>query len=313
MMIVERPTSWLKLLFTLHGSTMEFTWRRLVAATLFATLVTFLQERFDLEEYTLTMAPFTVIGIALSIFLGFRNNAAYDRFWEGRKLWGSLVNTSRSIARMSFSLLHADTDDPPHDLTKFREGFVRRTISFVHALRCHLRDERPDDEVLRYLSVSEQEAIRETGHVPVRILQMLAEDLSYARQRGWIHELNLPALEGQLVELTNILGGCERIKNTPIPFSYTVLLHRIAAFYCFTLPLGLVDTVGWGTPIVVAMVAHAFLGLDALGDEIENPFGYHANDLPLSSISRNIEINLLELLGEKELPPPWPPVDGELH
>jgi ion channel-forming bestrophin family protein len=119
--------------------------------------------------------------------------------------------------------------------------------------------------------------------------------------------MHLPVLEASLTALTDIQGGCERIKLTPIPFSYTTLIHRITAVYCYALPFGLVDVVGNYTPVVCGIVAYAFFGLDVVGDEIEMPFGDDPNDLPLRAITRTIEINLRQRLGEDPLPPPHTP------
>lgn len=279
-------------------------------ATGVAVAVTVLELRYGVESYSLTTTPFTLIGVALGIFFGFRNNAAYDRFWEGRKLWGAQVNTSRTLARQIYSLTRIDGD--PSELEHFRRSYVRRVIAFTHALRCHLRDEDPLAEIEPFLSSADLNEVRESRHRPVAILQQLGRDLSIIRSRNWIHELNLPAIDRQLTELSNIMGGCERIKNTPIPFTYSILMHRIVAFYCLALPFGLLDTAGVLTPVVVFLIAHAFFGLDAIGDELENPFGTLANDLPLTAISHTIEDNLLELIGESSRGHPPNPVDGIL-
>ena len=134
-----------------------------------------------------------------------------------------------------------------------------------------------------------------------------------ALERGWVNPLHVPMLEATLVGLTDVVGGCERIKNTPVPFSYTLLLHRTAYLYCFLLPFGLVDSIGYLTPLVVAIVAYTFYGLDALGDEIEEPFGVSPNDLPLDAICRAIEIDLRDALGDPDLPPPLLPVNNWLR
>jgi putative membrane protein len=124
--------------------------------------------------------------------------------------------------------------------------------------------------------------------------------------------MHLPVLEGSLTTLTDIQGGCERILATPVPFVYNVLMHRIVAGYCLFLPFGLVDTIGWVTPLAVAFIAFAFYGLDSIGEEIEEPFGTDWNDLPLSQLSRMIEVNLRQRAGDKDIPPLMQPVDGVL-
>jgi putative membrane protein len=123
----------------------------------------------------------------------------------------------------------------------------------------------------------------------------------------------VPVFEASLSELTNIQGACERIKNTPIPFAYTVFIHRIVAAYCLFLPLGVVGDIHYMTPLVVLLISYAFFGLDELGDEIEDPFGTDLNDLPLAALSRAIEINLRQLIEEKEVPEFHQPIDGVFY
>ncbi|GAB4357512.1 MAG: bestrophin family ion channel [Methylohalobius crimeensis] len=310
-MIVKQKFAWIRLLFHFRGSSFEETWPRILTVMVIAIIVTYLEMRYGLQKYTLTTTPFVLIGVALGIFLGFRNNAAYDRFWEGRKLWGALVNTTRSLARQAYSLIDGPQDDA--ELQRFREMFVRRVIAFAYALRHHLRDEEPGDEIRKYLPPGDLAETLESSHRPLTILQQLGRDLAYARKHHWLHELNLAFIDTQLVELSNVMGGCERIKKTPIPFTYTVLIHRIVAFYCIFLPFGLIDTTGALTPVVVFLISHAFFGLDAIGDEIEDPFGTQPNHLPLASISRTIEINLLELINSPDRPEPITPRKGILQ
>jgi putative membrane protein len=168
----------------------------------------------------------------------------------------------------------------------------------------HLRDGIDWNTLVRYLDADEIEALRNQRNVPIAILQSTAAELRDAHRAGMIHPQHLPALDQCLADLTDIQGGCERIKHTPIPHSYTVLIHGIVALYCFGLPFGLVDTLHIWTPTVVLIVAYAFLGLDAVGDEIEDPFGSDVNDLPLNALSRTIEINLLQAIGETQIPDP---------
>jgi len=185
-----------------------------------------------------------------------------------------------------------------------QRAFYMTLIGYVVSLKLHLRDELGDlSELAPFLPADELPPLRRETNVPVAILQRLSDQLREAYLEGWVHPLHLPLLENQLTTLTDIQGGCERIKNTPIPFSYTVLIHRIVAVYCFTLPFGIVKTTHLMTPLVVALMAYSFLGLDAVGDEIEDPFGRDINDLPLSQLSRMIERNLRQRLGEEELPP----------
>jgi len=162
------------------------------------------------------------------------------------------------------------------------------------------------------LSEGELTALAPERNIPAALLHDMGLRVQRAWLRGWLHAVHVPALDASLTELTAIQGGCERIKSTPLPFCYTALIRRIVAVYCLALPFGIIDTVGLLTPLVVFLVAYAFFGLDAIGTEIENPFGTDDNDLPLSALSRLIEINLRQRLGEADLPEPLQPVNGLL-
>lgn len=286
------------------------TWPRILTVTVAASIVTYVELHYNIQKYTLTTTPFLLIGVALGIFLGFRNSASYDKFWEGRKLWGALVNTSRNLTRQTSFLVSSSQDS--EEVRCFREIFVKRVIAYAHVLRCHLRKEDPAEEIKKFLPVEDLAQVLKSSHRPLAILQQLSRDLAAARKQQWLSELNHPVMDAQINEFTHILGGCERIKNTPIPFSYSVLIHRIVASYCLFLPFGLVETTGVLTPIVVLLISYAFIELDAIGDEIEDPFGLQPNDLPLTAISRNIEINLLELINNPDRPEPIGPVDDIL-
>lgn len=312
MIVHDQRRRWLHLILTYRGSALQRIKLRLLVVLGVALAVTFLENHFHFLKTTITVVPFSLVGVALGIFLGFRNNASYDRFWEGRKLWGSLVNASRNLARQSRLYLRPAPGEDTAAIPAAARAVVHRTIAFVHALRMHLRGGIDWQELSRYLPEPEIEHLKQHQNVPNEILAGTSRVLGAAHAAGQVHDYHLPALDQTVAQLTDIQGGCERIRNTPIPFSYTVLIHRSVAIYCFGLPFGLVDAIGNWTPVVAVIVAYAFLGLDAVGDEIEEPFGTDPNDLPLSTLSRTIEINLRQSLGETELPRAFEPVDGVL-
>jgi len=189
---------------------------------------------------------------------------------------------------------------------------VHRAIAFAHALRLELRDEADDAALQRWVTPGEWEGLRRTTQRANALMLAMGRDLGECVRASRIDPCLAVPLDGTLSALTSAAASCERIKNTPVPFSYSLLLHRTAYLYCFLLPFGLVDTLGFMTPFVVAIVAYTFFGLDALGDELEEPFGLENNDLPLDTLCRSIEISLLESLGETELPPPLVPVNYRL-
>jgi putative membrane protein len=315
-MVPRKKMPWWRMLLLVKGSSFQESWPRILAATVVATVVTTIELQTGLkEEYTLTPTPFTILGVAIGIFLGFRNNTAYERFWEGRILWGALVNTSRTFSRQVLTLLAPAPDGPdvePAEIAHHQRELVHMMIAYAHAVRHHLRDTDPTAELVEYLSPASMARLRGQKNVPMTIAQLMAEHVHELWQRQLLHPLHVPVIDASITELLNIQGGCERIKNTPFPVPYILLSHRIVAFFCFLLPFGLIDTIGMFTPLVVFVVSHAFFGLDVIGEEIEEPFGTETHNLPLHSISRTIEINLLQLLGESKLPAPIQPQENVL-
>ena len=311
MIVRDRPHG-AQLFFILRGSVLPHIAWELITCTTVALLVTLTHGFVYQWKVTLTTVPFSLIGLALAIFLGFRNSAAYDRYWEARKLWADLVQRSRNFARQVQTLLHFEQPVGPHDVEDPRRGAILRTIAFAFALRHQLRGSDANEDMRRLLPPDEAAAFAAARCGASYLLRRCGEDLGL-----WLRARRLDAplaseMDQSLSALAAVAACCERIKNTPLPFPYTLLLHRTAWLYCFLLPFGLVDTVGFMTPFVVAIVAYTFFGLDALGDEIEEPFGLADNHLPLDALCREVEINLREALGETDLPQPLLPVDCRL-
>ncbi len=304
MIVRDRPNG-LKLFLLMRGSIMPRIFRVLAFNILLATVVTLTHGALFHTKVTLTAIPFSLIGLPLAIFLGFRNTAAYDRYWEARKLWGELVLRSRNLARQCLHLIGA----PPAGQPDPRRVMVLRAGAFCHALRLLLRNGGDPRELQALVTAEEWAAVAPSSNKPQALMMRMGADLAACRRAGLLGPNELVHIDATLSAMTSAAASCERIKNTPVPFSYTLLLHRTAYAYCFLLPFGLVDTLGFMTPVVVAIVAYTFFGLDALGDEIEEPFGLLPNDLPLEALCRHIEIHLREALGETDLPPPLQPVD----
>lgn len=294
-----------------RGSVFAKIWRRIAFVGILSIAVTYANLTGALN-LSLTVLPFTLVGLPLAIFLGFRNNTSYDRFWEGRKLWGRLINTSRSLTRQILTLVVPDASGQRPQITEHHRALIYRIMAYVHALRMHLRGHKDLSELAPFLDANEVAGLQRESNPPIALLQALGDRLRDAWKDGWVDPLHVQILEGSLTTLTDIQGGCERIRATPIPFGYAVLMHRVVAFYCLGLPFGIAQQVGMLTPVVVGMISYAFFGLDALGDELEDPFGVDSNDLPLSQLSTMIEINLRERLGETDLPQAKRPVNGLL-
>lgn len=296
-MLIKPKREFPTLLFSWRGSALSQTWPLLLAAFAVSSALTWANHSYDLSWVDLTPTPFAILGLTLAIFLAFRNNACYDRWWEGRKLWGALVNASRNYARMVLTLISGD--DP--EVRVLQRSLVYRQIAFVHALRLHLREQTRWEELGMFLPASERQGLVTERNKPYAIVQTMAERHRTALDRDWVHDYHLPLLEESNNRMLDIQGACERIKNTPVPLSYTELTHRIVALYIIALPFGIVHDVGDFTPVVVTMMAYAFLGLDVIGSQLENPFEEDVHDLPLSQLSRMIENDLRVRLGETDL------------
>jgi ion channel-forming bestrophin family protein len=248
-------------------------------------------------KVTLTSTPFSLMGVALAIFLGFRINASYDRYWEARKLWGALLVEARNLTRQHMTLTAPDSDARP---------FVLGLIGFVTVCRNQLRNRPLDTDLEALLPPDLVREIRGAQFPAVLVLLQLGRLLRDCRAAGHLELLFAQHMEGGLDRLSAALAGCERIANTPLPFTYSVILHRTVYVYCILLPFGLIDSIGSMTPLVVAFVCYTFFALEALSDEIEEPFGTMSNDLPLDAMLAGVDANLREMLGETPPPAPLP-------
>ncbi len=254
----------------------------------------------------------TLLGAALGILLGFRTNSAYDRWWEARKLWGRLVNSSRSLARQAITFSGVSETSVPRDANPLAKELVYWQIAYVHALRCALRRQEPWADITPFLDSAWLTRIKISANVPLSILQHMAHFAADAARRGVITEWQLQRIDSTFSELSDIQGGCERIKNTPLPRQYDTYPELIVKAYCFLLPLVLVDRLKYFTPVITLLIAAAFLALNRIGKNLEDPFENTVYDTPMTSLSRIIEINLRQMIGETEVPPAISPVNGVL-
>jgi len=299
MIIRPRPHGW-QLLYILRGSIVPAVAPKVLAILLLSIAVAAFAEVWHppgIER--VSVAPFTLLGLVLSIFLSFRNNACFERWWEGRKLWGQLVYESRSLARLCTALL---AEDAPR-----RARICRLGIGFAHALAAKLRGRDAGLAALPWVSDADHARLGERLNAPDQVLAMIAADLAEPLRAGHLDPILYSQFETRLHAMSSIQAGCERILSTPLPFAYTLLLHRCAWMFCVLLPFGLASSLGWATPVVSAVLAYAFFGLDQLGEEMEEPFGLEPNDLPLDALVRTIEIDLLDSLGVAPLPAPLQP------
>ncbi len=234
----------------------------------------------------------TLVGAALGLLLVFRTNSSYDRFWEGRQLWGSLVNESRNLARGASVHLRGDPVLLDH--------VIRWTGVFPYAVKNVLRGTDGLGPIADELPKAELEWVLRSEHPPLSIATRITARLVKARDKGLISDIILASLDQNVQQLVDYLGGCERINSTPLPFAYMVHLRRVLILYCFTLPFALVEPFGWLSVLDTLGVAYTFFGIEEIGVEIENPFGNDLNDLALEDLCAKIARNVLSLSGRHD-------------
>lgn len=288
--------------------------RRLGLLFVFDLTISLLYTQAGVTAIALPTLPLGMMAAALSIFLAFRNNSAYDRWWEARSLWGSLVNTARTFARQAMTLV----DDGPRDRPDAPSGpavraLVETQIGYVHALRCHLRGQNPYPELARILPEELLAWLRTQRNVPAALLLHAGRQVRDLYARGRLDSYRLTAIDATISRLCDVQGGCERIKNTPLPRQYEYFPRVLVSIYCLLLPLGLVEGLGLLTPLASTLVSFIFVSLESIGRDIEAPFENSVHDTPMSQLSRTIDINLRQHLGETRVPHEVTPVDGFVY
>jgi putative membrane protein len=255
--------------------------------------------------FTAPSLPLTLFGSALALFLGFRSNSSYQRWWEGRILWGAMINASRSLSRAARNFL------PDPEGRPLKREIVRRQIAYVNALRCQLRRLPMDEHVGRFLNERDHGLALARANPANGLLDSTGRRIDLARREGWIDSIQQTQMERVLVDIANAQGGMERLKNTPLPMQYRFLPTFFTHLFCVLLPIGLVETLGLATPLGSTVAGMMFLAVLRIGDDLVDPFANTAHDVPLAAMCRTIEIDLLQSIGG-DAPAPLAPVKGVL-
>ncbi|WP_419813747.1 bestrophin family protein [Glacieibacterium sp.] len=277
-------------------------WRPLLALAVWDVLVTVAYFTVGFDAPAL---PLTLFGSVLALFLGFRDNSAYQRWWEGRVLWGSMINSSRSLARAARSFL---SNPDAHEL---KRSIILRQIAYVNALRCQLRRQDRDEKVLRFLTEGEAEPALARVNAANGLLDGTSRRIEDARQKGWIDTIQQAQMERVLIDIANAQGGMERLKNTPLPNQYRFFPTIFTHLFCILLPISLVETLGIATPLGSTVAGLMFLAALRVGDDLVDPFANTVHDVPMSAMCRTIEIDLLQGIGDTP-PEPLAPERGVL-
>lgn len=294
-MISYNPKDWFTFIFRFHKA--DTFWQLLpmiVGICGYSGIIAFL----ELEYWNLSATSYVrnipvmhaLLGFAISMLLVFRTNTAYDRWWEGRKLWGSLVNNSRNLAMKLNAIL-------PKEETAQRSFFRKIIPAFAYALHNHLHKEKTRVELFEEEEHKHVfQKIDHSKHVPNQLASLMYQHIRQLYDEKKISVEQLLFINAELQSFTDICGACERIKNTPIPFSYSVFIKKFIFFYIMTLPFGYVFQLGYYVIPVVAFIFYVLASLELIAEEIEDPFGGDSNDVPTELLSQNIHRHVAEII-----------------
>jgi ion channel-forming bestrophin family protein len=290
-MISYNPKSWLHMIFALHKSdTIRMLWKELTYIGIFTLVISYIEITYFPEAVILEklISVYSLIGFVISMLLIFRTNTAYDRWWEGRKKWGELVNDSRNLSvKIATFISKSNTDDI---------DFFRRMISnFVFASKEHLRKGIIFEEL--ELLEDERALLTSKNHVPAAIVQLIYQRLNQLKINGLLSVEEFIILDKNLNKLLDSIGACERIKKTPIPFSYSLFIKKFVFIYVTTLPLAFVTIFGYFSAFIATFIFYVLVSIEVLAEEIEDPFGNDDNDLPTDQLCETIRANVNEILG----------------
>lgn len=266
----------------------------IIMVTLYAVLIAVVYNNFHFTRISIPIAVPTILGTVISLLLAFKSNQAYDRWWEARTLWGAIVNDSRTLTRQLFTYIdtHYGTDEE----RAFCERMAKRQVAWCHALSRHLRGEDPLRGLEKFLSLADIEHIKKYNNVPMALLELQGLDLRHAFKLGWINEFQQVEMDATLTRFSNHMGGCERIKNTIFPATYSVYIHFSLILFIMLLPFGLIEFFGIVEVPVVIAIACSFFLIEKMAIHLQDPFENRPTDTPTTTISRNIERDIMQML-----------------
>lgn len=293
-MINYNPKNWYGLIFEFHKSdTLRKLLKTLILFGIYCTIIVYLELHFT--TFKSTIAIHSLLGFVIGLLLVFRTNTAYDRWWEGRKLWGELTNTSRNLAMKINAILKKDEVED-------RKFYSAMISNFVISCKGHLRRHKESTlEEFTDCKGFSKEKLNIQDHLPNLFATLIFEKTHRLFKEEIITGNLLITVDKQIKSMVDVIGGCERIKNTPIPYSYNIFLKKFIFIYTLSLPFGLVTDLGyWSIPISI-FILYVLSSLELLAEEIEDPFGTDANDLPIDTMCENIKKNVNSILLKKDL------------
>ena len=283
---------WLQQAFQLKGAVLLAIYQRVIWAGVFGLIISVLYYfKFPVSE---PVFGGVVPSIVLGLLLVFRTNTAYERYWEGRKLWGNIVNDSRNLAWQIWVMIgEVELEDRANKIAA-----MRLVAAFSVACKLSLRSEPVNRGLAELISESQYLQLQTSNIPPLQIVSWIGDYLQQQYKRGndILHYSNLVLMQSILKNMIDSLGGCERILRTPLPLAYTIHLKQLLLIYCFLFPFQIVHELGWGTSPIVALISFTLFGIEEIGLEIENPFGDDPNDLPLDAICATIKGNIEDFI-----------------
>jgi ion channel-forming bestrophin family protein len=284
----KRP--WFKTALQFRGSVIPSILPRVFLCGGFGMLISLLH--FLKLPVSLPILSSIVPSIVLGLLLVFRTNTAYERFWEGRKFWGSVVNNVRNLARQIWVAI----DEKDQDDFIAKKSALRLLVAFAVAMKLHLRQESVNSALEPLMSPLQYQKLKSMNNPPIEVAFWIGDYLNKQYDRNCVDVYQLTAMNQLLNSLIDCLGGCERILRTPIPLAYAIHLKQLLLLYSLALPFQMVKDLSWGTGPVVALISFTLFGIEEIGLEIENPFGHDTNDLPLDNICATMHRNIEDLI-----------------
>ncbi|PSL48232.1 putative membrane protein [Chitinophaga niastensis] len=269
----------------------------LLLVTIYSLVINILYYQYDFTNLVIPLGVPMVLGTVLSLLLAFRSNQAYDRWWEARTIWGAIVNDSRSLTRQMLSLMDATYQS--EEMQHFQERFVKRQAAWCYSLGQTLRKTDPLKGLDRLLSRRELNYVMRYDNVPAALLLLHGKDLKHALEQGWINQYQQIAIDKTLSRLCDAMGKCERIKNTVFPATYSLYTHFTVILFIMLLPFALIDILGFMEIPMVVAIAASFLLIEKMGINLQDPFENKPTDTPVTTIARNIEKDLRQMLHEQ--------------
>ncbi|MEI6427116.1 MAG: bestrophin family ion channel [Pseudanabaena sp. ELA607] len=289
-MLNNKRYQWFRVAIQLDGSVIFEVMPRVIFCGLFGVIISLVYQQN--QAVSLPFLSTVIPNVVLGLLLVFRTNTAYERFWEGRRVWGILVNSIRNLTRQILASVDESNDaDRQQKLVH-----VRLLAAFAISLKLQLRHEPMGDELKPFLSPFQHQRLQTMNNPPLEIAFWLSIYLQNQFKCGLIKSVNLHLINLRIHEIVDVVGACERIQRTPIPLAYSIHLKQLLLIYCLSLPFQLVGQLGHFTGIGVALISFTLLGVEEIGLQIEDPFGRDANDLPLDTICKNIVRNMEDLI-----------------